>query len=260
MSVYIESFQNKFVKELKQLKLKKYQVQKKVFLAEGLNFVEEIPRNYKVFAFVFSKSFAKDKDLSAYERKAHTYVLKDEIFVSLSDTKTPQGVMAVVERKRANPESIVKNGDFFVICEEVRDPGNLGTIIRTADALGASGVFLTKDCADLYSGKVLRSTMGSVFHIPISYGLEAAEILSLMKRHGISTAGAHLKGEKTPAETDFKKPFALLIGNETKGLSDNVSKECSELIKIPMSGKAESLNAAVAAAIIMYEALRQRRS
>ena len=259
MSIYVESFKNRIVKEIKQIQIKKHRWEKKVFIAEGLNFVDEIPESYHVEAFVFSKTFAEKNDIDFYEKKAPVYILKNEIFNSLSDTKTPQGIMAVVGEKRYNPEDIVKRGDFFIVCEEVKDPGNVGTIIRTADAFGAKGVFLTKDCVDLYSGKVLRSTMGSIFHIPIVQGLEKTQIMELLKKYNVSPIGAHLSGKKTPDKLDLKKPCAILIGNETKGLSDEISALCEELVKIPMPGKAESLNASVAAAVLMYETLRQRR-
>ena len=259
MSLYIESFKNKIVKEIKQLKIKKYRTEKKVFIAEGLAFVDEIPPLRKVICYVFSKSFASKNNISFYEDKAPVYILKDEIFDSLSDTKTPQGIMAVVEEKRYSAEKVIEKGDFFILCEEIKDPGNLGTIIRTADACGASGVFLTKGSVDLYSGKVLRSTMGSIFHLPIIQNTDMENIMSLFKAKGIFTMGAHLQGQKTPYETDLKKPLAILIGNETKGLSDKISSLSDSLVKIPMPGRAESLNAAVAASILMYETLRQRR-
>lgn len=259
MSVYIESFKNKFIKEIKQLKAKKHRAEKKVFIAEGLAFVDEIPSSYKVICFIFSKSFTNKNHIELYERKAPVYILKDEIFESLSDTKTPQGIMAVVEEKRFSAEAVVKKGDFFILCEEIKDPGNLGTIIRTADACGASGVFLTKGSVDLYSGKVLRSTMGSIFHIPIIQNADMENVMGLFKANGIFTMGAHLQGEKTPYDINLKNPCAILIGNESKGLSDEISRLSDSLVKIPMPGKAESLNASVAAAVLMYETLRQRR-
>ena len=259
MSVYIESFKNRIIKEIKQIKIKKHRWEKKVFIAEGLNFVDEIPDSFHVEAYLFSKSFAEKNIIDFYEEKAPVYILKNEIFNTLSDTMTPQGIMAIVGEKRYNPEDIVKRGDFFIVCEEVKDPGNLGTIIRTADSFGVKGVFLTKDCVDLYSGKVLRSTMGSIFHIPIVQGLETARIMELLKKYDISPIGAHLSGRKTPDAIDLKRPCAILIGNETRGLSDEISASCSDLVKIPMPGKAESLNASVAAAVLMYETLRQRR-
>lgn len=153
---------------------------------------------------------------------------------------------------------IIKKDGFYVIAEEMNDPGNLGTVIRTAHAAGADGVILSKGSVDLYNPKVLRSTMGSVFKIPVIQNADLAQVTDLMKRSGISIYAAHLKGKKLLYELDLKNGCAFMLGNEARGLSDKAADMCDELVKIPMPGNAESLNASVAAAVLIYEMVRQR--
>ena len=150
-----------------------------------------------------------------------------------------------------------KNG-FYVICEEINDPGNLGTVIRTAHAAGVDGVILSKGSVDLYNSKVLRSTMGSVFKIPVVQDADIKETADLMHKYGIKLFAAHLKGKKQHYEANYTKGCAFMLGNEARGLSEESAAICDELIKIPMPGGAESLNASVAAAVLIYEAVRQK--
>ena len=258
MSLYIESVQNKLIKEMNALKLRKRRSEKKVFVAEGLNFVSEIPHDFTVEKYIFSKSFAEGSPVSAYEDKAPVFILSDELLSRICDTENPQGIMAVVREREYSPAELMESGDFFVICEEVKDPGNVGTIIRTADACGVSAVFLTKGSADLFSGKTLRSTMGSIFHVPAVQGMDAEETAQELKARGVQILGAHPDGRATPYELDLNKKTAFIIGNETKGISETAASAADFLVKLPMPGRAESLNAAVAAAVLMYETLRQR--
>jgi TrmH family RNA methyltransferase len=250
----------KITKIIKQLKGRKYRDENAMFLAEGLRFVNEITSDYKIMFYVFSESFCGINDLSVYEKQAKSYVFDDKTFKELSDTNNPQGIIAVVAKKEYKIEDIIKNSKknaLYIVAENLNDPGNLGTIIRTADACQADGVFLSKGSVDLYNGKVLRSTMGSVFHIPIVTDVDIAECINILHNNGIKTYAAHLKGVKMPYDINLTKPSAFLIGNEARGLSDEISELADELIKIPMPGKAESLNASVAASVLMYEAVRQ---
>ncbi len=147
---------------------------------------------------------------------------------------------------------------FYILAENIQDPGNLGTMIRTADACHADAVFLSKGCVDLYNTKVLRSTMGSLFHLPIFQNVDFIDYIDSMKQKNIMIFAAHLKAQKYYYNTDFRKGCALLIGNEGKGITDKIAQKCHEFVKIPMVGKAESLNASVAAGVLMYEVVRQR--
>ena len=140
----------------------------------------------------------------------------------------------------------------------MNDPGNLGTVIRTAHAAGVDGVILSKGSVDLYNSKVLRSTMGSVFKIPIVQSADINETVEYMHKCGIKLFAAHLKGKKQHFQADYTKGCAFMLGNEARGLSEDSAMLCDELIKIPMPGGAESLNASVAAAVLMYEVVRQK--
>lgn len=259
MTKKIESHQNKILKWVKGLSLKKNRDKEGVFIAEGLRFVSEIPEEWEVQLFMVSEDFAKEEELGCYEERAQTYVVSDELFALVSDTENPQGILAVCKKQEEFDETIwKKEAPFFILAEELNDPGNLGTLIRTADAAGVDGIFLSKGSVDVYNGKVLRATMGSIFHVPIFQNVSVQEIASKMKGQRISLFAAHLKGEKYPYDLPLTKGCGFLIGNEARGLSDEAASLCDCWVKIPMPGKAESLNASMAAGLLMYEVVRQR--
>ena len=254
----IESAHNRLIKDIKALADKKNRDRKGLFIADGARFVSEIPENVKIVKMIFSESYAEKNDIDGYFKKAECAVISDRLFSSLSDTKNPQGIMAVCKKMKSDIKNIIKKNGFYIIAEEMNDPGNLGTVIRTAHAAGADGVILSKGSVDLYNPKVLRSTMGSVFKIPIITEAGLEDVCALMKKSGIKIYAAHLRGKKYPYDLDLKKGCAFMLGNEARGLSDRVSQLCDELVRIPMPGRAESLNASVAAAVLMYETVRQR--
>lgn len=259
MAKRIESHQNKVLKRIKSLSLKKNRDKEGVFIAEGLRFVSEIPFNWEVEMFVVSEEFAKEKSLQGYERKAETYILTNELFALLSDTENPQGILALCKKQVEREETIwQKDAPFIILAEELNDPGNLGTVIRTADAAGADGIFLSKGSVDMYNQKVLRATMGAVFHVPVFQNISLEEIALKMKENNVLLYASHLKGDCYPYELPLEKGCGFLIGNEARGLSDEAAKLCDRWVKIPMPGKAESLNASIAAGILMYEVVRQR--
>lgn len=257
----IESRQNKIVKKIESLKNKKDRDKTGLFVVEGERFVLEIPNNIKVDMFAVSESYYKNNDIEKFENIASVFVLSDNVFKFCADTENPQGILAVCEKFEKNPQDVVsskKENGFYIIAEELNDPGNLGTIIRTADAARADGIFLTKGSVDLYNPKVLRSTMGAIFHINIFQNCDVAETVELLKENNISIYAAHLKGEKYPYSLDLKKGTAFFIGNEARGLSYKATSLCDDLVKLPIPGQAESLNASMAAGILMYEVVRQR--
>ena len=189
-------------------------------------------------------------------------IVDDKVFKSLSDTVTPQGVLCLISMKDWSLEEIlegVKN-PLLMILEDLQDPGNLGTIIRTGEGAGITGVILSRTSVDVFNPKVIRSTMGSVYRVPVLYvdSIEK-EVLSVLKTHGITTYAAHLKGKNNYDQEDYGKGAAFFIGNEGNGLTDSLTACADTLIKIPMEGQVESLNAAMASGILMYEAARQRR-
>ena len=148
-----------------------------------------------------------------------------------------------------------KEKSCIVVLDRLQDPGNMGTIVRTGEAAGISGIIMSKDSADIYNPKVIRSTMGSIFRVPLAIVDDLATAVDTLKDNGITTYAAHLKGELYNSGS-LTKDCALLIGNEARGLSEEISAKADKLIKIPMHGKVESLNAAIATAILMYEAAR----
>ena len=169
--------------------------------------------------------------------------------------------MCLIKRVETPIKEILKTKDekapFLMILEDLQDPGNMGTILRTAEGAGVTGIILSKNCVDLYNPKVIRSTMGSIYRMPVMQA-DLLEILPVLKENKIQTYAAHLKGKNWYHEEDYTEGTAFFIGNEGNGLSDELSDSADCLIKIPMEGKVESLNAAIASAVLMYEAHGQR--
>ncbi|HHV96503.1 MAG TPA: 23S rRNA (guanosine(2251)-2'-O)-methyltransferase RlmB [Clostridiaceae bacterium] len=265
----ITSENNPLIKEVKSLKLKKYREQKELFFIEGVRFVEEaLLSEEEIKALIISKSMANDQNVIELVRKAEQRnssiklcSVPDNMFKNLSDTQTPQGVIAVVKMKAYNLNDAVgrNNGknNLFIILDAVQDPGNMGTIIRTADAAGFNAVIAGKGCVDIYNPKVLRSTMGSIFHIPVIETDDLSHAINYLKSKGIKIYASHLNGMKNYYELNLSHDIAFIVGNEANGISDQIAALADCLIKIPMYGRAESLNAAIAAGILMYEVVRQ---
>lgn len=259
----ITSTSNAQIKELAKLQKKsRLRDEKGIFLVEGPRMTEEIPaeRIEKVYA---SESFAKKNKEFLEKLQAPVELLTDTVFAYVSDTKTPQGILAIVKRLNYTMNDLmqVKNqkAPHLVVLDNLQDPGNLGTIFRTAEAAGVTGILLSKDCVDVYNPKVIRSTMGAVFRMPFLYVEDLPEKIKELQKERIKTYAAHLRGENAYDEEDYTTGCAFLIGNEGNGLRDEVADCADCLIRISMEGEAESLNAAVAAAVLMFEAGRQRR-
>ncbi|MDP4094112.1 MAG: 23S rRNA (guanosine(2251)-2'-O)-methyltransferase RlmB [Bacillota bacterium] len=259
----ITSSQNPLVKEVKALKSKKARDESNSFFIEGIRLVEEaLKEDIEIKKIFLSESFLSDKSsdllISQIEqKKLDTFLLTDNILKDISDTENPQGVLAVLKIRNCSLD-IIKGNSFVLLLEAIQDPGNLGTIIRTADAAGADAVVMSKGCVDLYNPKVLRSTMGSVFHIPVCYNLDMEDTIVALKNKGIKVYAAHLSGEKSYVEEDYTKGCTFIIGNEANGITEDSAKKADVLLKIPMPGRAESLNASIAAGVLMYEVVRQR--
>lgn len=256
----ITSTANKQMKELSQL-IKKAKARKEagVFVVEGSKMFLEAPkeRAHKVYV---SEAFLEEKQnrqmLSGYEYEE----LSNAVFSAVSDTKTPQGILCVVEMPQYDFNKLLKEeSGLYLVLESIQDPGNLGTMFRTAEGAGVTGIIMNRTTVDLFNPKTIRSTMGSIYRVPFYITDDLKESLSLMEKAGITTFAAHLRGEKWYDEPDYQKKTAFLIGNEGNGLSDEMAQLATSYLKIPMQGKLESLNAAMAAGILMYEASRQRR-
>ena len=252
-NIIIESNQNKIIKEVNSLKAKKERDKTGLFILEGKRLVDEIPNSWEIKYLLKAESYSEDINFE------NVYTVKDSLFEKISETVNPQGILAVCHIKEFDVTNVdYSNSPFFVVLENVTDPGNMGTLIRTADAAGADGIFLSKGCVDIYNPKVIRATMGSIFHLPIYRNLNLMDLMEDFKNNNVKTIAAHLKGTSTPYKVDMKTACAVIIGNEANGLSDEISEIASDLVKIPMPGKAESMNAGIAGGILIYEAVRQR--
>lgn len=256
----ITSNQNPLIKEIQLLQKKKRERNnQKVFIVEGLRAVREIPLMWDIRKYVVANSFLLEAESIIINQEIPIMVVADSIFENISDTKTPQGIMAVVSQLDYQLEKIIsKEQGFFVIADQVQDPGNLGTLIRTAHASGADGVFLSSGCVDLYNPKTIRATMGSVFHIPIWRDMDMAWLMKELKTTKTNVYATALGESKVLYAYDYTKKTAIIIGNEANGISEETKNMVSHFIKIPMPGGAESLNASIAAGICMFEIVRQR--
>ncbi|MDT3700238.1 MAG: RNA methyltransferase [Thermincola sp.] len=267
MDLIITSRQNSLVKYIRSLRDKKIREQEGRFLIEGFNFVSEALASGIVLEKLIISERAK-KNLSTAELIRHIgspesiVRVSDSVMEYMSETETPQGVMALLKIAEVPLTSLqVQLTSVFIILDGIQDPGNVGTVIRTADAFGAAGVILTKGCADIYNAKTLRSTMGSVFHLPVLRDIAAAEVVQFLQSQGVNIAVTCLEPEALPVEdSNILFPLALVFGSEARGVSDEMRQAGDWLIKVPMAGRAESLNVAVAAGIMIYEASRRLRS
>lgn len=230
------------------------------FIVEGIRMAEEIPAERLIQAYV-SESFAARQENEELCRRLHGETVADHVMAAMSDTQNPQGVLAVVRRRERSLEEILENPCALVlVLERIQDPGNLGTILRTAEGAGVTGVILSPDTVDIYNSKVIRSTMGSIYRAPFAYVADVKAAVKALQQNGVRVYAAHLDGRHTYDGEDYTGPTAFLIGNEGNGLTDELAAMSDCYIRIPMAGQVESLNAAVASAILMYEAGRQRRS
>lgn len=256
----ITSTSNAQVKNLVQLvKKSKTRTEQGLYVVEGIKMFQEAPQGEIVKAYISEELFEKGT-LQESLKQIPWEVLKNDVFNHVADTKTPQGVLCVMKQKRYTLEQLTAGErPLLLVLENVQDPGNLGTMMRTAEGAGVSGVLLSRGCVDIYNPKTIRSTMGSIYRVPFLYTDNLRADMEKLHKKGITTYAAHLKGKKPYDEASYQGPTAFLIGNEGNGLSEELSEMAKQYIKIPMEGQLESLNAAVAAAILMYEASRQRR-
>lgn len=254
----ITSTSNSQVKQLIGLQKKaKERAARDVFVVEGPKMYREAPRERIHQTWVSESFYNKNRQLLSDD--GQTVVLSDRVFEAVSDTKTPQGILCVVRQYHYTLSELCKGRPLILALENLQDPGNLGTILRTAEGAGVTGILMSRGCVDIYNPKVIRSTMGSVYRVPFYYTDDWAGDLTELKRRGVSWYAAHLKGKQDYDRADYTGPCGFLIGNESRGLTEETAALADDYIKIPMCGQVESLNAAVASAVLMYEAGRQRR-
>ena len=293
----ITSVNNQRVKEVANLKQKKYRTESGTFFAEGLRAVQEAVQYADVTELFYTEAEAgrldevlkaagnvpaDTKEKSENKKNANhnnagtakkrneaangirMYQVDEKVMAKLSDTKAPQGVLAVIRTPEQNlrhlrPGTASDNNAPVIILDRVQDPGNLGTIIRTADAVGALGLILLEGCVDAYSPKVVRASMGSLFHLPVVQDITAEEALTWCYRNGYEPAATALKNAQNVYKADISKKMAFLFGNEANGVAEELQAAAETRLFIPMAGLAESMNVAMAAGIILFEGLRQRK-
>lgn len=260
MKDIIQSSTNKTIKYIKSLQLKKYRDEYGRFAIEGEKLIKEA-LDYKasISMVLLSQSFAESErhdELAAdlKNRNIPLYYANDRSFKDAGETDTPQGVIAVAEKMEYSLDSIINEDELcMVLLHEIRDPGNAGTIVRTADACGLDAVLLSKGSVDLYNGKTIRSTMGSLFHIPVIQNLDTLETILKLKAMKVITIGADPHSSTNCIELPSYKKSAIIIGNESQGICSEISSMLDQNAAIPMPGRAESLNAGIAASIMIYE-------
>lgn len=258
---YIQSKDNLLIKEIKKLKEKKHRKDSNMFLIEGFRFAEEaLDSDFEVMQIIISargeSKYESSQVKNKLQKNTKVYNVSDSLFKSICDTESPQGIIATVRNK---PVEIKYDDGFYVLADKIQDPGNMGTIIRTAHAAGALGVIITKGTVDIYNEKTLRATMGSIFKIPVIYD-EDLSLVQKLRGFGFKLITSSLDCDKNFYDVDLKGKVIVSVGNEGNGISAEVYSICDLKIKIPMPGGAESLNVAVAASIMIYEVVRQKNN
>ncbi|WP_261378463.1 TrmH family RNA methyltransferase [Paenibacillus agilis] len=264
--ITITSVSNPRVKQWAQLQDRKYRNREGRYIAEGIHLVQEALRSgAPVESVVFDQERGLPAELTSYVKETETssqpiewIAVTDAVIRKCTDAETPQSVFAVMRKPELNWRQLFEAKQaLVVVVDGVQDPGNLGTIIRSADAVGATGVLIGRGTVDVYNSKTVRSTMGSMFHLPVVEG-DLLELLPEAKEQGVCVVSTSLQAEHSCYSFDFRQPTWFVVGNEGKGVSPQVQSLVDESVIIPMQGQAESLNVAMATTVLLYEAMRQR--
>ena len=267
MTEIISSPQNKLIKLVASLKLKKYRDGLGLFIVEGVRLVEEAARsNWLIETCIYTAVALQQERVQEIiavlkSKQCRMIEVSAIIYDKITDTKAPQGIMAITQKYTYQLSDVLASGQkpFFVVLDELQDPGNVGTIIRTAAAAGCTGVILTKGCTDVFASKVVRASMGSIFHVPIFEGLTNNEIISCFAHHEIDIMVTSLESSNVYFKVDFNKSIAVVFGNEGNGVSHQLLEHAQDRLYIPLLGQVESLNVAASVAVILYEVVRQRQ-
>lgn len=266
----ITSGDNQIYKAAAQLKQKKYRDERKEYLIEGPNLVREALRNGgELKVIIRSPEFLledfESENLDPALTDAEMAVMSSGLFRKLSDTETPQGILAVVKKKVYTEEGFFSaksagtdHKSNIIVLDRLQDPGNIGTILRTADAAGYMGAILLKGTADIYSPKIVRAAAGSLFRLPVLFADTPGQVVRLLKGYGKTIVCTALSSSRYYYDVDLAENAAVIIGNEGNGVCEEFLNRSDIVIRIPMEGTIESLNAAVSAGILMYESVRQR--
>jgi RNA methyltransferase, TrmH family len=260
----ITSRSNAKIRELLTIKQRKTGLRKSFFLVEGPHLISmALASGVHLREAFFTSLFSRKQEgqgilkaLSAHAVK--TFEVADQVFHALTDTETPQGIIAVVFRRQITLEKLpLGDNPLLLIADRIQDPGNLGTLIRTADAAGADAVVILPGTCDVYMQKAIRATAGSLFNIPVVHAL-SDELLPWITSHGIRLAVTSAEARTTLFDVELNKPLAFVFGNEAQGVQEALRIAADVVLSVPILGKAESLNVSTSAAVCLYEAIRQR--
>ncbi len=265
----ISSRENSIYKRLKRLRIKKYRDREGEYIIEGPNLVKEAILTDQSLPLAFlsenlgSGNFRELAELKEQliGRGTSVEILKDDLFTDLADTETPQGIIAIVKKRLIHKDFFLgrndkENGNFIVI-DRLQDPGNIGTILRTADSASYQGAIIVKGTGDVYAPKVVRAATGSLFRLPLLFVKDAEEAVNLLKYYGKRIICGDPRGTIPYYDCNLKNHVAIVIGNEGNGISHEFLAISDAKVKIPMNPQVESLNASIAAAILIYETIRK---
>lgn len=259
----ITSKDNEIIKNIRKLKDKKYREAENKYIIEGIKLIEEaVEENAEIDTIVVCEDCVENNTIEQklmYEiAKYNCLYVSRKVFNAVTEVTNPQGILAVVNKKN-NEDEIDYNQDIIVVLDGIQDPGNLGTILRTVDSVGLKQIVISKETADAYNPKVVRSTMGAIFRVKIIVAEDLAKTLKEIKKHKFKVVATSLQTEESIYDIDYNKKV-IVIGNEANGVSNEILSMADIKAKIPMLGKTESLNASVATSVILYEYVRQKIS
>ena len=247
----ITSKDNEIIKNIKKLKEKKYRLNS--YIVEGIKMVKEaINENQEIALIAIREDFKIDFDT----KNTKIVTISNKIFNDISDVKTPQGILAVIKKNQNN--QIETNQEYILALDSLQDPGNMGTIIRTADSANINQIIINKTTVDPYSPKVIRSTMGAIYRTNIIEVEDLKATLKEMKSKGFQIITTDLKATQSIYDINYNNKTVVVIGNEANGVSQEILQTADKKVIIPMLGKTESLNASIAASIMIYEYVRQK--
>ena len=257
----ISSKENELIKHIKKLKDKKERDLSNEYIIEGIKLIEEaIQEKAKIKQIIIceecEKAEAIPKEIMYEVARYECIYITKKLYNYLTEVKTPQGILAVIE-KESNEKNIDYTQEIIVALDGIQDPGNLGTILRTVDSIGLTQILVSKDTADSYNPKVVRSTMGAIFRVKIIECEDLEKTLKEIKKHKFEIVVTSLQTKNSIYDIDYKKKV-IVIGNEANGVQEKIQQLADKKVKIPMLGKTESLNASVATGIILYEYVRQK--
>lgn len=257
----ITSKDNELIKHIRKLKDKKYRDESNEYVVEGVKLVEEaVKENAKIKQIIVCEDTTRTYEIPTHIMleiaKYECISVSDKIFNIITQVTSPQGIMAIIEKNAQNAK-IDYTQDIIVVLDDVQDPGNLGTILRTVDSIGLNQIIVSKGTADAFNSKVVRSTMGAIFRIKIIEVENLAQAIKEMRKHHFKLMVTSLQTKNSIYDIDFYKKI-IVIGNEANGVSKEIQDMADEKAKIPMLGRTESLNASVAAGVVMYEYVRQK--